>query len=527
MRIVVVANATMDPLARHLPGHDVITGGVGDLLTGLIDPAAVAADPATDLVVVCPDGDSTLPPLGSAGLLPQLADQVDRFAADHPGTTVVATTLIASARTPSGHADPSDPAGRFAQRARWEARLAELAARHTNLHICDLRALAEEHGRSALVTDTYWYLGRIRLSPLGFELLAGELLALERGLASQARKLLVLDLDDTLWGGVVGEDGAAGIALGEDGAGKCHRDLQRLLRALREAGTLLAVVSKNDPALVDEVLDHHPMMLLRRDDFVAVSADWTPKADRIANLVAELDLGLDATVFIDDSPVEREQVRRALPTVAVPEFPSRPEALPAWLSEEVVPRWFPRASVLDTDRDKTRQYKARQLRRGLEVTDLEGFLDSLAIDLRFRVDDETLVARMSQLTQKTNQFNLTTQRLSAPEVQRLIASPDHVLIACDYTDRFGDEGTIGMAVVDLARGELANLLLSCRVLGRGVEHHLLAHAEHHLAERAHRRMRARFVPTARNGVAADFLESAGFERAIGDETTWIGDKELT
>ena len=528
MRVVVLADATMEPLARHLPGHDVIIGGTGDLLTGLVDPAGPAADPATDLVVVCPDGDSTLPPLGAADLLPTLADQVDRFAANHPGAAVVATTMLGPARTPWAHADPAEPEGRFACRAAWESRLAELALRHANVHVCDLRGLAEEHGRAALVTDSYWYLGRIRLSPFGFELLADELLDLERGLTSQARKLLVLDLDNTLWGGVVGEDGMAGIALGEEGVGKCYRDFQRLLHSLRGAGTLLAVVSKNDAAIVDEVFERHPMMVLRPDDFVAVSADWTPKAGRIADLVADLDLGLDATVFIDDSPFEREQVRLALPAVAVPEFPSRPESLPSWLVEHVVPRHFPRARVHDTDRDKTGQYRARRQRRAAEVSDLEGFLDTLAIDLRFRVDDEALVPRMSQLTQKTNQFNLTTERLTMADVQRLVLSPDHALIACDYTDRFGDEGTIGVAVVDLAGGELANLLLSCRVLGRGVEHELLSEAEQYVAAQNHGHIRARYVPTPRNGVAAGFLESAGYRRcgASGGET-WIGDKELT
>ncbi len=527
MRIVVVSNTTMDPLARNLAGHEVVVSGVGDLIPWLIDPSSPAADPSTGLVLVCPDGDSLVPPLADgAALLDELLAHVDGFAARHPGTPVAVTTLLLDSRGPLAHADATTPAGRFAARARWEAGLAEMAAGRPNVNVVDLRGLAERHGAAALVNDSYWYLGRIRFSPLGFSALAQDLAELVAGLANQARKVLVLDLDNTLWGGVVGEEGVGGIGLGEDGPAKCHRDFQRQVKALREAGTLLAVVSKNDPEIVDEVFDTHPMMVLRREDVMAISASWDDKATRIATLADTLGLGLDAFVFIDDNPVERELVRRALPAVAVPEFPDRVERLPRWFVEEVVPAFFPRARVLDEDRHKTGQYQARQARRELETADLATFLATLDIRLTFRADDLTLVPRISQLTQKTNQFNLTTERLSTAEVQALVASPDHVVLACDYADRFGQEGTIGVAFVDVASGELANLLLSCRVLGRGVEDALLGEAARRVSERGHGRLRARFVPTARNGVAAEFLGRNGFALEPAGAGGLVGEWDL-
>ncbi len=528
MRIVVVSNTTMDPLARNLEGDEVVVSGVGDLIPWLIDPSSPAADPATGLVLVCPDGDSLVPPLADdSSLLDELLSHVDGFAGRHPGTPVAVTTLLLDSRGPLAHADAANPGGRFAARARWEAGLAEIAADRPNVNVVDLRGLAERHGAAALVNDSYWYLGRIRFSTLGFSALAEELAVLRRGLANQARKVLVLDLDNTLWGGVVGEDGLGGIRLGEDGPAKCYRDFQRHVKALREAGTLLTVVSKNDAEIVDEVFDTHPMMVLKRDDIVAISADWTDKATRIATLADTLDLGLDAFVFIDDNPVERELVRTALPAVAVPEFPDRVERLPRWFAEEVVPAFFPRARVLDEDRNKTRQYQARQARRQVETADLATFLATLDIRLTFRADDDTLVPRVSQLTQKTNQFNLTTERLSTTEVQALMASPDHAVVACDYADRFGDEGTIGVAFVDAAGGELSNLMLSCRVLGRGVEDALLGEVARRAAERGHDRLRARFLPTARNGVAAGFLERNGFAmEPAGDGGGLAGEKAL-
>ncbi|CAB4561753.1 MAG: HAD-IIIC family phosphatase [Actinobacteria bacterium] len=525
MRIVLVSNSTMQPLAGLLKEHDVVVGGVADLLGWLIDPTAPPSDPLTEMVVVCPDGDSLLAPLGSVDLLDELGDRVEAFARDHPSVRVVVSTLLAPWRSAASFADAAEPRGRFASRASWDTTLARLAAELGNVSVLDVRGLAEEHGRATLVNDSYWYLGRIRWSTVGFQVLADELRRIVAATRSAARKVLVLDLDNTLWGGVIGEDGMSGIALGEEGSGKCFRDFQRQVLALKETGVLLAVVSKNDPAIVAEVLEEHPGMVLRTGDFVEVDAGWTNKADRIAEMASRLDLGLDSFVFVDDNPVERDLVRSTLPDVAVPDFPTRIDQLPSWFVDTVVTDWFPRSVVLDEDRAKTLQYQARGERRRAEAADMESFLASLDIRLSFRVDDASLVPRLAQLTQKTNQFNLTTERMTPAEIQQLISSPDHSVVACDYADRFGDEGTIGLAIIDLARGELQNLLLSCRVLGRGVEDALLAEVAVLVAARGHRRITGRFVPTSRNSVASSFLDRAGF-RLLDNNGALVGEKEI-
>lgn len=525
MRIVVLSNTTMQPIVGLLKDNDVIVSSVADLLTWLVDASSPAADASTEMVVVCPDGDSLLAPLGSIELLDELGDCVEVFARSNPGTQVVVTTLLAQHRSATSYADARDSGGRLASRARWDMRLAQLASDFPNVSILDLRGLAEEHGRSALVNESYWYLGRIRLSQLGFQVLAKELQRIIAAVSSRARKILVLDLDNTLWGGVLGEDEVSGIALGEEGIGKCFRDFQREILALKEAGTILAVMSKNDPHIVAEALATHDSMILRAGDFVDIDAAWSNKADRLVAMAERLDLGLDSFVFIDDNPVERELVRTTLPTVAVPDFPAQPEALAGWFVEHVVPEWFPRAVVLDEDRAKTQQYQARGMRRQAAEADLDSFLASLDIRLTFRIDDVSIVPRLSQMTQKTNQFNLTTERLSPSEMQSLVASQNYAVVACDYADRFGDEGTIGVAIVDLSNGSLTNLLLSCRVLGRGVENALLAEAEHVLVERGWSAMSARFVPTTRNAAASNFLEHAGF-RLECDNGVLVGEKEI-
>jgi len=526
MRIAVLSNSTMQPLSPLLADHDVVVGGVADLLQWLVDPGAPSAAPETEAVVICPDGDSLLPPIGAPGLLDELQDHIDRFAKTHPAKYVIVMTLLADHRSASSHADPSLPSGRFALRAGFESRLAELCVRNQNLIVLDMGELAERYGRENMITDSYWYLGRIRFSSLGFAVVAEELGRILDSVVKPPKKVAVLDLDNTLWGGVIGEDGLGGIELGEDGIGKCYRDFQRHLRELRESGILLAVVSKNDSAIVDEVLDEHTMMVLRRSDFVSVSATWDNKADCIRSLAAELSLGLDAFVFIDDNPVERELVRRELPQVVVPEFPDQPEGLSRWFIEDVVPSCFSRVRILGEDARKTENYQARESRRNAEETDLDGFLNSLDIRLDFDADNPELIHRLSQLTQKTNQFNLTTQRLLPSDVAGLMSDPGLRVISCGYSDRFGDEGTIGLAIVDLHRGELTNLLLSCRVLGRGVEQRLLAEVERIVQSSGGVRLRAQFVATQRNAVAGALLENSGYHRLDTGDESWIGEKEL-
>jgi FkbH-like protein len=520
MKIAVLSNTTMQPIAAHLPGHDLIFSGVGDLPIWLADPQSPASDPTSDVLLVYVDGEQLLPPLGRADAADATLNQLESFVEAHPMIQIVLTTLLTDPRSASSYSDASDEMGRLATRSRWDLRVSEMARDHPNVSVLDLNLLLEEAGRLALVSDNYWYLGRVRLSKRGFELLGRELINLFEGMLSHSHKVLVLDLDNTLWGGVIGEDGLAGIALGEDGSGKCYRDFQRHLRSLSESGVLLAVVSKNDPEIVDQALREHPLMVLRRNDFVRVIADWNNKADHLRELSDDLSLGLESFVFLDDSAVERSLIRTVLPQVAVPDFPERPEVLSTWFLTEVVPSLFPRVRVLDEDRGKTQQYQARHERRLLEQTSLEDFLSSLDIRVSFRVDDERLIPRLSQLTQKTNQFNLTTERASPGDISAWISDPDTAVVACDYADRFGEEGTVGLAVVDLAGAQIRNLLLSCRVLGRGVEDLLLEKAVRMIFERGHDVFSVRFIATPRNTPAMDFLSRHGFHIADPESNVW-------
>jgi len=327
--------------------------------------------------------------------------------------------------------------------------------------------------------------------------------------------VLVFDLDGTLWGGVLGEDGPGGIALGEDGVGKCYRDLQRAIKELQATGVLLAVASKNEPTDVDKVLADHPMMLIRSDDLAAQRVDWTDKVTNIAAIADDLTLGLDSFVFLDDNPVERALVSESLPEVAVPDFPERPELLPEWFVREVVFPYFPKLRVLESDRAKTAQYKARgeRTRELASSVDLAGFLERLDMQLDLRVDDELLVERAAQMTQKTNQFNLTLRRMTPGEVQSMVGDERYAVVTLGYRDRFADEGVVGLGILDRANADVPVFLLSCRVIGRGVEDRLLERLQELATDAGLDALSCTFVPAARNQVAAGFLSGHGW-RAV-------------
>jgi len=339
-------------------------------------------------------------------------------------------------------------------------------------------------------------------------------------------KVVVVDLDNTLWGGVVGEEGPAGLALGPTGLGAAFVAFQEALLALRAQGVLLAVASKNNEADAFEVLDQHPGMRLRRSDLAAYRIGWQAKSQSLRELAQELALGLESFVLIDDSPSECAEVRSVLPEVTVLELPSDParyvEALRSLTALD-------RMALTKEDRSRATMVQADKARSALLAAapsdDAEGLrkhLRSLELSVvvrRLRADD---VERAAQLTQKTNQFNLTTVRRASAEVESLRRDPSWRLYALEAHDRFGDYGTTGLAFARQAgpdEWDLDTLLLSCRVLGRGVETALLGALVSDLGLAGARRLTGRFIPTAKNAPARDFFARHGFEAHPGER--WV------
>jgi FkbH-like protein len=392
----------------------------------------------------------------------------------------------------------------------WQAGIARASANHANIYIFDLKHLVEQAGRSLFYSNKRWYLGGLRFSTAGEKLIASEL---ERILDAQLvarKKCLLLDLDNTLWGGVIGEDGLKGIHLSEHGEGARYRDFQLRIRELGKMGVILGIVSKNNEADALEVFERHEHMALRKDDFAAMRINWATKAQNITELAQDLDIGLDSIVFVDDNPVEREAIKSALPEVIVPEFPTDTCELSSFL-EQIYKEYFFTLESTDEDRKRTETYLANA-KRAAERTaapSIDEFLAGLGTKIFLtRARDED-ISRAAQLTQKTNQFNLTTRRYSEQELRKLESTSDATVFIASVADKYGDNGKVVVSIVRRKAPDTAELdtfLMSCRVLGRYIEDRILDHIVKELRSQGLSRLHVPFVPTKKNAPARTFVE---------------------
>jgi FkbH-like protein len=331
-----------------------------------------------------------------------------------------------------------------------------------------------------------------------------------------ARKCLVLDLDNTLWGGVVGEDGVVGLHIGGGFPGNIYTELQREINALRQRGVVLAIVSKNNEADAWEVFNQRPEMILKRADFSAHRINWQDKASNIRELASALNLGLDAFVVLDDNPVERDWIESALPEVDVCPA-SDPLEMLRWL---VTCRRFDTLAITQEDALRAKSYAAagERSRLAAQTSNLEEYLASLGTQVEIGCNTSTQVARVAQLTQKTNQFNLTTRRYTESEIQERMQNAAWRVFWCACCDRFADEGVIGAALIEIKDDEwlIDTFLMSCRVLGRSVEKAFLGVICEQACKTGAKVVRGEFIRSSKNSQTENFFELCGF--AAGERT---------
>lgn len=341
------------------------------------------------------------------------------------------------------------------------------------------------------------------------------------------RKLLALDLDGTLWGGVLGDDGVEGVELGRLYPGNCYADTQRRARSLRRQGVLLAVASKNDRAVVDDAFARHPEMVLRPDDFVAVLADWQPKGANLVGLAAELNLATSSFVLADDSPAECSLVRRLHPEIAVEELHGDPAEHALRLLES---GHFTQLAPTSTDAGRTRLYRDRGRRSRLaqRLPEREDYLRDLEIRVRCGPTGTFEVPRLAQLARRTNQFTTTGVPHDESRTRWMAESDDHLVLAVEVWDRVGSEGVVAGAWIQRrpAVWLLENLVMSCRVMARGVEHTLVQQIVEHAVAAGASTLRADFVATGRNGPAAGLYPGLGFVPVSVDGTRTVYELDL-
>ena len=516
-----------EALDRHGVARRLWLAGFDQLAPQIANPASELYARAPGDVLLAPAPEDLLAPLYDGAQRPELAGervaelrvQVQTLLERLPGATIHLAVMGAE-RAPAEHLlAPSAPGRGQAALALLDAGLRALDTLDPRVVVADFDWAARSSGRAALQDPRLWYLGRMRLNPAGHALLADVVaggLAVQRGVGR--RKVLAVDLDDTLWGGVVGEVGPAGIGVGGEGVALAFQDFQRELARLQDSGVLIALCSKNDPEYAMAAFDHAGMVL-QREHVVAQRVNWRDKATNLRELADELDLGLDAFVFLDDSPREREWVRQALPMVCVPELPADPADRPAFLARAP---WFRTLQVTHADRTRAASYQAQGERRRAAASagSFEAYLASLEQILTIEPVTEATLPRAVQLCQRTNQFNLTTRRHDHAELERLLADPAAELVTLAVTDRFGDSGITGLAITvhDGGEAELDTLLMSCRLLGRRVEDAFLAVLARRARDRGARTLIGRYEPTERNGQVARFFAERGF--APAGERRW-------
>jgi FkbH-like protein len=409
--------------------------------------------------------------------------------------------------------------------ARMNLRLSAALADAGHIFVLNTNRWISQAGRFAR-NPKLWYMGKVAFNNDVFAAAAGEIKAAAQSLLVGPRKLVIVDLDDTLWGGVVGEVGRDGIRLGgHDPIGEAFVDFQRRLKALTRRGVLLGIVSKNEEAAALEALREHPEVVLRPKDFAGWRINWQDKAQNVHELVQELNLGLQSAVFIDNSAAERGRVSAALPDVLVPEWPSDPMLYTSTLKSLAC---FDTAAVTAEDAARTGQYVAERARQASkrEVASVEDWLRSL--ELRVTVSHLTPGnrERTAQLLNKTNQMNLSTRRLSAEELDSWLATQGNDLRTVRVQDKFGDAGLTGIVsvTVDGDACRLVDFVLSCRVFGRKVEETLVYLAVSMAADGGATYLEARLIPTAKNNPCRAFFKRSGLETAGDGVYRWPLDR---
>ncbi|MFO1468558.1 MAG: HAD-IIIC family phosphatase [Steroidobacteraceae bacterium] len=395
------------------------------------------------------------------------------------------------------------------------------AAAQEQVLVLDIARQSARDGLDAWFDVGRWLQGKMEIAPAAAphygELLA-RLIGAQRGLS---KKCLVLDLDNTLWGGVVGDAGVENIVLGEgSAAGEAHLALQRYARSLRQCGILLAVCSKNEGSIAEAAFREHPEMLLKREDFAAFEANWDDKAANIVRIATQLNIGIDSLVFVDDNPAERARIRESLPLVAVPELPEDPALYVRCLADA---GYFDTVSFTEEDRGRVELYVANARRESLlgAAQSMEDFLRGLEMTVEYGRLRPVDLPRAAQLINKTNQFNATGIRLTAESLAQIAADPRNIALHFRLIDRFGDNGLVSvMLLTPAATAEGAmnidNWVMSCRVFGRQLEHEAMNIAVEQARDRGARLLRATIIPTSKNAVIADLYGKLGFERLAAD-----------
>lgn len=396
---------------------------------------------------------------------------------------------------------------------RFNDEIIELSQSSTNIKILSMDEFYNSCDNKLLIDWKFYFLSQMSINPklaTDFRLWFTKKL---NEINLKRKKCLVLDLDNTLWGGVLGEDGIDGIKIGGDYPGNAFQFFQESIAELSRKGTILAISSKNNEDDVLELWNKNPNIILKDDLIAAYRINWNSKAESIKELATELNIGLDSIVFIDDSIFERELIKETLPEVEVPDFPVHPYMLPDFF-ESLLHKYFRIYSITDEDKNKTKQYKDNlsRIKAMKSYQSIDQFLDNLDIVIEIEKINQFNKMRIAQMTQKTNQFNLTTKRYSESDLDKLLNN-NWDIYCINVSDKFGDNGITGAIIIERKEkiASIDSYLLSCRILGRGIEYEFLNSIIEHLKVNGIDTIYGQYLPTKKNTQVSEFYRTMGFD----------------
>lgn len=499
-------------------------GGYGSIRQDLAEAQSPSAAYQPNVLVLCLMLEELDPAYGMPGWTgararSELAELLDAVAASN-APTIVINTFVPPFRSETGFQPPKttpnmeDEVAALNQFVRQYVR-----GNSPRFCLTDWERLARQYGEADSMDYRYWYMSKAPFKKRFLDGIAHELTKVVLALKGQAKKCLVLDCDNTLWGGVVGEDGIDGIRLdGHDYPGKAFYDFQKTVLQLADRGVLVVLCSKNNETDVFEVLDNHPWCLIKRSHLSGFRVNWEDKATNIAALAQELNLGLDSFVFVDDNPAEVELVGQALPEVTSLLVPQKLYEYPALLLRD---GWFDTLSVSQEDKQRAALYQGEAQRKAerTRFVDIDAYLSSMQIEANIHPASDGEVERVAQLSQKTNQFNLTTRRYSVHDIEALRSGSDSAVFTLTARDRFGALGLVGVLIAkkEPDHAVVDTLLMSCRVLGRGLETAFVLDCMDQARQRWNiQQWRAEYIPTKKNGQVASFWNGFGFTPAPQD-----------
>lgn len=404
---------------------------------------------------------------------------------------------------------------------RWVEELYNISKKYSNFFIFDLKELITSVGRKSFYSKKLWYLGGLKYSNMGENIIVEELLLIINAMKTARKKCLVLDLDNTLWGGVVGDVGIENIELSEFKEGARYKDFQKRLKELKELGILLTISSKNEESYVTDVFSKNKEMVLKNEDFIIEKINWQPKSKNIEEIAEELNIGLDSIVFVDDNPAEREEVKTRLPEVNVPEFPKDTAELEDFIME-VYKKYFYTLDQTEEDKKKTKMYldNIKREEEKKKSSSIDEFLEKLGTKIYlWRLKPEN-ISRAVQLIQKTNQFNLTTKRYTEQQLQDMMKNPSYEIYISRVEDKFGDNGIVFLLIAK-KEGKtvfIDSMIMSCRVMERYIEDRIISYLESYWFEQGFEEIESIYVRTERNKPVENLFERLGYEVRSKDES---------